>query len=407
MSATPPSGGKEGLLSAMSMAEGQQPAGIQPPDVTPEEPSATSHPSHIENSLPSTTTGLLTDTRMLPSQTENQSQTGDQAKEADPLQRSKKKTKRGLAERDGEPMEMEEDGLTKSVSDAMKNNEGHSNKPDIQPENAEYAEEGESPVNPEDPTVETSQGPTWKVGDERAQNQGVSRPLGDKYGSWMIANRKPRNYQNKVDPRRSNGKNMEGKNTNTKGKPGWNQEGHNINFNKEGFKIWENSRFGALENLEEEIEVEIQEEHEMMEGPTGKTLAGKGKRPQVQITEAQILNDKAKTNTGNDKGKQKVYRAKEGNRRKDNNKKQGNQAAETENHTVVRGFDKGNRVERTMITEEGSRTEVFTFQAGGGDHHQDPPDGERTTEEGTTGDPMTDVEFAEGQCSSSLRGVEQ
>nr|GMD25361.1 uncharacterized protein LOC109158743 [Ipomoea batatas] len=257
--------------------------------------------------------------KMLSRQTENQSLAGDPAKEADLLQCSKKKTKRGLSVRDGEPMEMEEDG-------------------------------------------------------------------------------------------RINGKNMERKNVNAKGKSGGNQEGNNSKFNKEGFKFWDNSRFGALENLEEELEEETQEEYVTMErpdGPTGAILAGKGKRPQVHITEAQVLNDKATANRVNTARRQPTYKAKEGNRSTDKSKKQVNQAAETENHTVVRGFDKGNRVERTMITKEGSRTEVFNFQAGMGDHHQDPPDGEQTTEDGSMGDPMADVVFAEGQCSSGLGGAEQ
>nr|GMD29449.1 Classical arabinogalactan protein [Ipomoea batatas] len=257
--------------------------------------------------------------KMLPRQTENQSLAGDPAKEADVHQCSKKKTKRGLSVRDGEPMEMEEDG-------------------------------------------------------------------------------------------RINGKNMERKTVNAKGKSGGNQEGNNSKFNKEGFKFWDNSRFGALENLEEELEEETQEKYVMMErpdGPTGAILAGKGKRPQVQITEAQVLNDKATTaNRVNTARRQPTYKAKEGNMSTDKSKKQVNQAAEIENHTVVQGFDKGNRVERTMITKEGSRTEVFNFQAGMGDHHQDPPDGEQTTEDGSMGDPMADVVFAEGQCSSGLGGAE-
>nr|GMD22626.1 uncharacterized protein LOC109158743 [Ipomoea batatas] len=221
---------------------------------------------------------------------------------------------------------------------------------------------------------------------------------------------KAKDYQNKGDPRRINGKNMERKNVNAKGKSGGNQEGNNSKFNKEGFKFWDNSRFGALENLEEELEEETQEEYVTMErpdGPTGAILAGKGKRPQVQITEAQVLNDKAKTNRVNTARRQPTYKAKEGNRSTDKSKKQVNQAAKTENHTVVRGFDKENRVEKTMITKEGSRTEVFNFQAGMGDHHQDPPDGEQTTEDGSMGGPMADVVFAEGQCSSGMGGAEQ
>nr|GLL33664.1 uncharacterized protein LOC109158743 [Ipomoea trifida] len=78
-----------------------------------------------------------------------------------------------------------------------------------------------------------------------------------------------------------------------------------------------------------------------------------------------------------------------------------------ENHTVVRGFEMGNRVEKTVITDEGRTTEVFQFQAGTGDHHQDPPDDDKDHDTGGTGDPMTDVVYDDGQTSAGLEVVEQ
>nr|GMC68367.1 uncharacterized protein LOC109158743 [Ipomoea batatas] len=79
----------------------------------------------------------------------------------------------------------------------------------------------------------------------------------------------------------------------------------------------------------------------------------------------------------------------------------------TENHTVVRGFEMGNRVEKAVITDEGRTTEVFQFQAGTGDHHQDPPDDDKDHDTGGTGDPMTDVVYDEGQTSAGLEVVKQ
>lgn len=92
-----------------------------------------------------------------------------------------------------------------------------------------------------------------------------------------------------------------GKSDNSKGKSGENQGSNYNSFNKEGFKIWNNSRFWALENHEEETEEEIQEEFYMMDrpnGPTGAILCCKGKRPQVQVMETQILNDNSALSKG-------------------------------------------------------------------------------------------------------------
>nr|GMD22754.1 uncharacterized protein LOC109158743 [Ipomoea batatas] len=307
---------------------------------------------------------------MLSSQTEKQLPAGGSVQEADLLRRSKKKTKRGLAERDEDPMVMEE-------------------------------ESQETQMDGKD---------TPAIGQTEQNSQPATRrPLGDKYGSWMIATRKPRNYQNTSDPRRNNGKNQNGKNDNTKGKTGGNQGNRGTNFNKEGSKIWNNSRFGALENLEEESEDDAQEENVMTdipEGPTGTTLSGKGKRPQTQVTEAQILNDKTAPRRVSTTEKRPEKNTRADNRVTEGNKKQGNQAAQTENHTVVRGYDKGSRVVRTMITEEGSSTEEFHTPPEIGDHHQDPPDPNEMSATDEPGDPMAGVESVEDQ-SAGLGAVSQ
>lgn len=61
------------------------------------------------------------------------------------------------------------------------------------------------------------------------------------------------------------------------------------------------------------------------DGPTCALLSSKGKRPQVQITEAQILNDKTGTNREAAMNKQKVFRAKQWDKNTDKNNRSGNQ----------------------------------------------------------------------------------
>nr|GME19219.1 uncharacterized protein LOC109158743 [Ipomoea batatas] len=329
----------------------------------------------------------------LSSQPENQITAGKTAEEADLLFRSKKKTKRNLADRENDPMEMEE-GEYDTLATIMGSPEDTSE------------EAGGAPASTTDPTAETREGPIWKVGDDIAENRQQRRPLGDKYGSWMIAMRKPRIYQNKTDPKRNNARNSGGKNDSSKGKTGANHGGSTRNFNKEVFTIWNNSRYGALENLEDDTEDEAQEEPretQRPDSPTGTTLSGKGKRPQTQISEAQILNDKSVPHRENTKGRQLAQSAKEGSTSTGRNTKQANQAAETESHTVVRGYENGKRVDTTRIDEEGSATETNHPQADTGDHHNDPPDPRGLTETGEAEDPMVDVEFTGNQ---SLRGHE-
>nr|GMD82700.1 uncharacterized protein LOC109158743 [Ipomoea batatas] len=340
---------------------------------------------------------------MLSTQSGNQKVAGVTAEEADLLRRSTKKTKRGARERDEETVQMEEDGVATQMQESQNINEERT-------EETMPAEGDGAPASEVDTTTETRKGPTWKAGEGSAENQGFSRPLGDKYGSWMIAQRKPRNYQNIGDPKRNSGKTTGGRNDNGKGKGGGNYGSNTSSFNKAGFTIWNNSRYGALENLEEDYEEEAQEELnglDRSEGPSSALLSGKGKRPQVQITEAQVLNGNSRPNRETTVWKQRGSKERQGTRSTDKSKKHPNQAAETENHTVVRGFEMGNRVEKTVITDEGRTTEVFQFQAGTGDHHQDPPDDDKDHDTGGTGDPMTDVVYDEGQTSAGLEVVEQ
>nr|GMC55483.1 uncharacterized protein LOC109158743 [Ipomoea batatas] len=359
---------------------------------------------------------------MLSSQTENQGTAGASAEEIDLLRRSKKKTKRGAHERDDESVQMEEDGQTNSVPESRNNTEEQIDSlvqptrresckiADAQPEDRTQAEDGGPPSTPDDITAETRTGPTWKAGTQRAENQEASRPLGDKYGSWMIAQRKNRNYQNTGDQRRNTGRQTGGRIEPSKGKENGNQGNNSYHFNKDGFKVWNNTRFGALDNLEEDYDEEAQEEQlteDNLEGPIGTLLSGRGKRPQVQISEAQLLSDNMRQNKEKTTNKQRVYRAKQGDNSAEKSRKNVNQAAETEDHTVVRGFDNGNRVEKTVVTEEGRTTEVFQFQAGASEHHQDPPNADKNLNMGDEGDPMADVEFTTGQSSEDREVLEQ
>nr|GMD38482.1 uncharacterized protein LOC109158743 [Ipomoea batatas] len=159
---------------------------------------------------------------MLSNQTENQKNARASAEESDLLRRSTKKSKRGAREGSDEPVQMEEDGQAPSEPASGKNNDGTFGPP-TQParspaisfrraltglKDKEEAppEEGGAPPIPEDTAAKERRGPTWKASVDGAGNQGVNRPLGDKYGSWMIAQRKNRNYQNNGDYRRNPGR---------------------------------------------------------------------------------------------------------------------------------------------------------------------------------------------------------
>nr|GLL27705.1 uncharacterized protein LOC109158743 [Ipomoea trifida] len=340
---------------------------------------------------------------MLSSPTEKQVPIGVSAEEADLLRRSKKKTKRGLSERDDAEMEIEEDGRSIQVTEVDPSAEiqkGQANRPvksptisfksalTVEPQSeAVPPEAGDgAPASATATTTEFSPNPTWKAGEIGAGNQGNRGPLGDKYGSWMIANRKSRTYQNSEDTRRNSGKNQGGRKEIPKGKSGGNQGNKYSNFNKEGFKVWDNSRFGALQNLEDETEDEAQEETNPMdrpEGLTGALSSGKGRRPQIQTTEAQIMNDKSEP------------------------RKESNMTEKATSTIREEGYDKGNRVVRTTVTEEGNTMEEVQTPPEGGDHHQDPPDPNSLEALDGPGDPMAGVEFTEGPSTSGLGVVLQ
>nr|GLL44513.1 uncharacterized protein LOC109158743 [Ipomoea trifida] len=264
----------------------------------------------------------------LSSPTEKLSPTGDSAEEADLLRRSKKKTKRGLVERDDATMGMEEDGRESQPIDMDLNGKG-----------------------PNGQTSQSVKGPARSF-------KGALTGLKDR-----------------------------------------------VTFTEdEGFEVWDNSRFGALQNLDEESEDEAQEESALADkpdGPTGVMLSSKGKRPQTQTTEAQLQNDKSEPRRGNNTEKGTTSKLMEGSKGKEGSKRQGNQAAESESHTVVRGYDKGSKVVRTTVTEEGNTMKETQTQPEGGDHHQDPPDPNTLEDSSEPGDPM------EGQTSSGLGVVLQ
>nr|GLL46252.1 uncharacterized protein LOC109158743 [Ipomoea trifida] len=294
---------------------------------------------------------------MLSSTKENQQPAGVSTEEADLLKRSNKNTKRGQAEREDEPMEIEE----------MEHDE-------TMPKTTNLVEE---------------QTGTY--------SQPMRRPAISFKGALTGRKEKER------DNRRDNGRNTGGRSGNATGRNGGNQ-GNNRNnyskegFNKKGFKIWDNSRFGVLENLEEDSEQEAQEEYNTMDrpnGPTGAGLSGKGKRPQVQITEAQITNDKSGRDIRGERS-----------RNTEKSKKHANQAADMDSHTVVRGYENGNRVETTVVTEEGSATETTHTQPDTHNHHQDPPDRENM-DTGEQSDPMNEVVFTEGQSTADPSAVAQ
>lgn len=78
---------------------------------------------------------------------------------------------------------------------------------DNQPKDVTLETDGGAPTRVDDLMAETRQGPTWKAREDRMENLEASRSLGNKYGSWMIVMRKPRNYQNKGESRKNIGRN--------------------------------------------------------------------------------------------------------------------------------------------------------------------------------------------------------
>nr|GMD97057.1 uncharacterized protein LOC109158743 [Ipomoea batatas] len=245
---------------------------------------------------------------------------GASAEEIDLLRRSKKKTKRGLSERDDDSMVTEGDETTTLMNTRS----------------APAAEQT-------DQSSRTVKGPAIS-------------------------------FRRALTGMKQYGRNTGERGESSKGQSGGNQRGNSNNFNKEGFKIWNNSRYGALEDLEEESTEPDQAEltpGDRPDGETGAILSGKGKRPQVQITEAQLSNDKSENNRENNMGR----------------------------------YENGARVEKTTINEEGSTTEIQMIQGDASDHHQDPPDGGTREVDGDKGNAMMEVEYTEGQSSEGRDGA--
>lgn len=207
----------------------------------------------------------------------------------------------------------------------------------------------------------------WKESQYHAENN---------YGPWMIANRKPRSYQARRGVNKANGTISNGQEGN-KGEKGKGQQKGNIRRMNEGdFRIWNNSRFGVLEDQEEadypEAFLENQSE-ERADGPARPNIPGKGKRPQIQISEAQLANDNHVQNSRN-KGDNGVHKGKGGETRVRGERASTlKKAAESEDHMVVRGFEKGTRVVRMVVSDEGEVIEEDCQHATLGEHHQDPP----------------------------------
>nr|GLL17182.1 uncharacterized protein LOC109158743 [Ipomoea trifida] len=154
--------------------------------------------------------------------------------------------------------------------------------------------------------------------------------------------------------------------------PTWKARREKAQHTEEGFKVWDNSRFGVLENLEEESEQETQEEYNIRDrpdGPTGAGLSGRGKRPQVQVTEAQIINDKSGSNKGYTAGRTTRKQVGESSRNTERSRKHENQAADMDSHTVVRGYENGNWVETTVVSEDENSTETIHTQLDTHSHH--------------------------------------
>lgn len=73
------------------------------------------------------------------------------------------------------------------------------------------------------------------------------------------------------------------------------KKGNTRGINEQEFRIWNNSRFFALEDEDGCEDTEILSD-ERVEGLAGTKLQGKGKRPHVQISEAQIIKNKMTRN---------------------------------------------------------------------------------------------------------------
>nr|GMC92375.1 uncharacterized protein LOC109158743 [Ipomoea batatas] len=318
---------------------------------------------------------------MLSSQTEKQGTAGASAEEADLLRRSKKKTKRGAHERDDELVQMEEDGQTESGPESRNNTEEQISSP-FQPtrrpaisfrraltglndsvnmhnlkieHRLRMAELRQTPMTSQRKRELDQHGKLERKG---RKNQEASRPLGDKYGSWMIAQRKNKNYQNTGYQRHNTGRQTGEKPTLQKERRMVAKETTLIILTKKG------SKFGITRGLvlwivlEEDHDEEAQEDiflEENPEGPSGTLLSGKGKRAPESLQ----------------------------------SKTRGTECRKEQKECEPSGREEGHTV------------------AGENEHHQDPPNTDKTLNMGDEGDPMADVEFTTGQTSEDPEVVEQ
>lgn len=187
----------------------------------------------------------------------------------------------------------------------------------------------------------------------------------------MIASRRSKSYHTRQDNYRGNGRNGSIKEGASKGKEGGAQKWQQKKINEGNFKIWDNSRFFVLDESANYEETE-EPKDKNYEGPIGTKLARRCKRPQVQITKAQLENDKNRTGDG-ESAQGRTLGKNEASKNKGMKGRASKQAAEEEQFTVVRGYEGGSRVERTVITEEDEDVEDLLPPIEMTEHHQDPP----------------------------------
>nr|GMD45262.1 Putative ATP-dependent RNA helicase DHX30 [Ipomoea batatas] len=137
------------------------------------------------------------------------------------------------------------------------------------------------------------------------------------------------------------------------------------------------TRFNALYGLEDNEEIQGVETFHDLEEPQDNgnqsmrtNIQGKGKRPQVQVSEKQIENDK---NTKQPVTKGQSSKVREESSRSGTLRRSKQAAAEAE-HVVVRGSQGGKSITRTVVeTEGGGGLADSLLSHDAAVHHQDPP----------------------------------
>lgn len=188
------------------------------------------------------------------------------------------------------------------------------------------------------------------------------------FGPWMLAQRKQRKNGNAYIKNNQGGKfvsNMDGNKRIGR---------QNSNIQKEAGV---STRFNALYGLEDNEEIQGVETFHDLEEPQDNgnqsmrtNIQGKGKRPQVQVSEKQIENDK---NT-----KQPVTKGQSSEVREESSRsgtlRRSKQAAAEAEHVVVRGSQGGKSITRTVVeTEGGGGLADSLLSHDAAVHHQDPP----------------------------------